>query len=213
MFTPENRPFTAHRLIMYTLLLNTVLHLLFQIQSSSTWSFLILPTPPVLQDYIFSCFYLYPSLEILDRVISKGYSHTHTSFYYFMNVCLFFIIGTICDTLVQRMISRRRQSSSRWRSTSARMGTYAAALGYQMSFQTSMQKKIIFRLWQVDMEFDASSILLGHTVMGLFSFIGGFHDDNDSFGDWLVWIFGGLVGKELGDVHTNQYKGFWWSWF
>jgi len=203
VFSVRNRPFTAFRMIIYTLLLNTVLHAFFFVKVYSNWSILIFSDPPVLQDYIYSTFYLYPFLEILEKVIAKGYSHgtdnTTISLYYYTNVAFFFFIGKVCQILVQRIIYDRRSSEG------SRMGTYAAALGYQMSFQKQMKNIIIFRLWQVNMEFDASSILLGHTVMGVFSILGGMYDGTDAFGELLLWIFGALAGKELGTIHTHHY--------
>lgn len=205
------RPFTAYRIIIYNLILNTFLHAFFVVKVYSYWTILISPIPPVLQDYIYSTFYIYPFLEILDKVILKGYSHVTDrgviSIFYYAHVACFFFIGKLCELLIQRIIYDRRSTQG-----NGRIGTYAAALGYQMTFQNQLQKKFIFRLWQVNMEFDASSILLGHTVMAIFSILGGMNDGSDAFGELLIWIFGALVGKGLGNVHTDYYGGRWWSW-
>lgn len=204
MFSPRYRPFTAYRLMLYFLLFNTLLHEFFEVKAWSTWKFLLFS--PSLKDYIYTTLYLYPSLEILDKVIyDRTNNDSETYMHYFFNILPFFVIGAACYTFVKKTIYANMKPS--------RMGTYAAALGYQMSFQNQLlHKKILFRLWQLHMEFDASSVLLGHTLIYVFEMLSP-NSDGATAGDLVIWILGGLAGKQLGDLHADHFGSIWRYWF
>ena len=216
IFSPRNRPFTAYRMIIYILLLNSLLHYFFSIRIPDPWRSLLAPlfspSHPTMQDYFCIFFYFYPFLEILDKVISKGNAHSENekavAIFYYFNVLFFVFIGALCHKFSDMIISQR----GRVKKMNSRMGMYAAALGYQISFQNKLHKQIIFHLWNIDMQVDASSILLGHSVLSMFTILTGDGSSGD-FGELIVWILGGLAGKALGDAYGNHYGGVWWALF
>eukprot|EP00565_Helicotheca_tamesis_P009165 CAMPEP_0185731070 /NCGR_PEP_ID=MMETSP1171-20130828/11809_1 /TAXON_ID=374046 /ORGANISM="Helicotheca tamensis, Strain CCMP826" /LENGTH=318 /DNA_ID=CAMNT_0028400253 /DNA_START=236 /DNA_END=1192 /DNA_ORIENTATION=+ len=201
-FDKRNRPFTAHRLLEFSIILSKVLSLCATSRSRGpiqTFSDIlsnpadlilsILHQPLLLHDLVSINLFIYPTLVTLDRKISlKATNDSDATWqFYFSTFLLLFVIGGMANVMASSMTKLE---------VSGTKSAAASALGYHLAAYPS---KILWTYMGYEM--NASMLLFGISTLAaavtMVDKLAGFQGWNA--GSFMAWVFGGLSGKAFGD--------------
>jgi len=161
----------------------------------------VFAAPDITEDLIFLNLCMYPSLMVMDKLISVGaISKDDASYQFFWSVIFLVLgIGGFFANLLSSYTTQRRIHGMR--------GAVAAALGYHMA----ISPKVVFKA--MGMSFTASDSLYAVVILATLDNYFGFLNGMFGLRAWdkssiLAWVLGGIGGSFL---ITTGLILLWWE--
>lgn len=206
----RSKPFTAYRIIQIVKVTSFILQSCYPHGSlipsasphnllRSIWS--LFDQPTFLTDILRLNYFVYPCLELMERVtISGTITSSESSLHFNIFVLLFFIIGALGNMTGAYFTQESIRGLD---------GTVAAFLGYISAVKP---RTVILEYFTIpftagDILFFTFTFTLGFNLLGL----------KPLFGKWkmgvcISWLFGGLLGHVIAERQLHFYKLWWWTY-
>ena len=205
-----NRAFVAHRILEGLLLTSALLTSCLKPgwwPTEPCWSrpFATLGSvlwfPSIVEDLISCNLFVYPALEIMDRVLSISAANRNVANnrFYLSAFVLMFGIGGVSN-LIATMMSKRGNFGLH--------GSIAASLGYILATKPS---KLMVRYFGI-INMTASDILFAVTAIGLIDALLGIQlpmMGRIGRHNVMAWMIGGVIGNMMGQYQVESYTQWW----
>lgn len=221
-FAADHRPFTAHRVLLYVLVVSHLAslcarpHVFFGRHPFVRFVF----AKPRPTDYVYTHLYLWPFLRWLERSTKAN----DPPWRYYVDVALLVVVaGYACRRSAEFLASTNRRRRGRRDEGHARSASYAVALGYLVAVRGTRDRW--WWWWDDDVAWDSidldpAAALTSTALLGAVDLLLGSGGRWFPFEDLIAWVVGGLAGTALGELYTNHHhhhhRG-WWSsstsWF
>lgn len=206
----ESRPLTVFRTIQFLKIMSFLLDYcsLYEtvIPAASATNVMnsvssVLYQPMLLSDMVELYCFVYPALELMERICISGTNTvSEASLHFYTLNILFFCAGVISNMVGNYLTAEPIRGM---------LGSIATYLGY---VSAAKPRKVILELW-LGMPLTAGDILFGTfaltfalNMFGLRPLLGKWR-----MGMCLSWAIGGLIGHIVADRQIWFYKLWWWS--
>lgn len=206
----QSKPFTTYRVIQIVKVTSFILQSCYPygilVPSASPHNFLtsmwsLFDQATMFTDLLRLHYFVYPCLELLERVTISGTNTTsEASLHFHIVVALFVIIGAFGNMAGAYFTQEAVRGMD---------GIVAASLGYISAVKP---RTIILEL--ITTPFTSGDILLYTFALGLGSNLLGFRPVRGTWkmGVCISWLLGGLLGHMVAERQIHFYKLWWWTY-
>jgi hypothetical protein len=206
----ESRPLTAFRMIQILKIISFLLDSCYLygtlIPVASATNILssclsVFYQPKIFSDMMGLYCFVYPALELMERIcISGTNTGSEASLHFYCVILIFFCTGVISNMIGNYLSAEPIRGM---------LGSIAACLGY---ISAAKPRKVILELW-LGLPLTAGDILFGTFTLTLALNLFGFRP---LLGKWnmgicISWAIGGLLGHIIADRQIWLYQLWWWS--